>query len=73
MDDARQGVGLVVDEVIDVFGALPSQRRAVPEVSGAKARGVEMVYAHDRFMVFVLDVDAVTAVTQDLDLSEVAL
>jgi purine-binding chemotaxis protein CheW len=70
VERGSQGVGLVVDAVTDVFGASPAERREIPDLTGHDRRGIAAVYARETELVFVLDVDAVTAVADDLDLPE---
>ena len=66
-----RSVGLVVDSVTDVFGAGPSDRRALPEVARGTqmVRGISNVFAHDDSLVFVLDVDQVATPAGDLDIA----
>ena len=68
--DARP-VGLVVDAVTEVLAVSEPERRAVPEIGvGGDGRGVEAVYSHGGRLVFVLDIDRVTAVANLLDPTE---
>ena len=64
------GVGLVVDEVTDVFGAASSDRRAVPSLSQVDNRGIIAVYSYDSTLVFVLDPEVLTDVAAELDLPD---
>lgn len=64
------GVGLVVDEVTDVFGASTSDRRAVPSLSQTAGRGIVAVYSYESALVFVLDPDLITDVAADLELPD---
>lgn len=60
-------VGLVVDKVTEVFGALESSARDVPQIArGEQARGIKAVYSHRGRLVFVLDVDRLTAIAEEL-------
>ena len=69
---ADRHAGLVVDRVTEVFGADQSQQREIPNVRlGEAARGIVSVCAHRGALVFVLDVDRVTDVAEDIDLSAV--
>ena len=70
VDRAGTAVGLLVDAVTDVFGAHPSQRREVPTLGRENRQGINAVYAGESGLVFVLDVDAATEVTAELDLPD---
>ncbi|MAQ17103.1 MAG: chemotaxis protein CheW [Sandaracinus sp.] len=70
VDRDGAGVGLVVDEVTDVFGAASNDRRAVPSISQADRRGIIAVYSYDSMLVFVLDPEILTDVTAALDLPD---
>jgi len=66
---ADRSVGLVVDQVTDVFGTGAPDRREIPELGvGDAARGVSSVYAHDGTLVFVVDVDRLAAAAELVDL-----
>ncbi len=69
VDRAGMGVGLVVDQVTDVFGAGPAEQRNVPALT--RQRGIQAVFSHDSTLVFVLDVDLVTEVTAELELDDI--
>jgi chemotaxis signal transduction protein len=57
----------VVDKVTEVFGTLESSAREVPQIaSGEQARGIKAVYSHRGRLVFVLDVDRLTAIADEL-------
>ena len=66
-------VGLVVDKVTEVFGALPAAKRDLPEIAaGEQARGIKAAYSFRDKLVFVLDVDRVTSIADELALPEPA-
>jgi chemotaxis signal transduction protein len=61
--------GLVVDRVTEVFTVMSDARRQVPEIgAGQQVRGIEAAYSHRGGLVFVLDPDVLTAVTDELEL-----
>ena len=64
--------GLVVDRVTEVFGAGVSQYREVPDIGlGDRTQGIISVCTHRGSLVFVLDVDRITDLAEQLDLSAV--
>ena len=64
-------VALAVEKITEVFGAGQEQRRAVPDVDDdGQARAIAAVYADRGVLVFVIDVDRITEVTDEIDLSE---
>ena len=68
VDERR--VALVVDSVTEVFAAGPQDQRAVPEMGmGDQERGIGAVYSYSDHLVFVLDVERIAAVTEEMDLS----
>jgi purine-binding chemotaxis protein CheW len=61
--------GLVVDRVTEVFTASADARRDVPEIAaGKQVRGITAAYSHRDGLIFVLDPDVLTAVTDELEL-----
>lgn len=63
-------VALVVDRVTEVFGGVASQEREVPDVGeGQKRTGITTAYRYGGGLVFVVDVDVLTAASEELDLS----
>lgn len=66
-----RAVGLVVDAVTDVFGAVEDAQREAPRLGeGDAARGILAVHKHDDAMVFVLDIDRVAAPAEAVDVGE---
>lgn len=66
----RRLVALVVDRVTEVFGGDAARERDVPELGEHDdARGISTVYSHQGGLVFVVDVDLVTKVSEQLDMS----
>lgn len=66
-------VGFVVDGVTEVFGAGPNAQRSVPQLgAGDVERGISAVYSHESHLVFVLDVERIAAVTEELDFSSLS-
>lgn len=66
----RRLVALVVDRVTEVFGGDAARERDVPELGERdEARGISTVYSHQGGLVFVVDVDLVTSVSEQLDMS----
>jgi purine-binding chemotaxis protein CheW len=64
-------VGLVVDKVTEVFGAAGTASRDLPQIAaGEQARGIKAVYSHRDKLVFVLDVDRLTAIADEIALPE---
>lgn len=62
-------VGLVVDGVTDVFGPSEPEQRGVPRLGvGDRERGVTAVFAYAGALVFVIDVDLLSAPTAELQL-----
>lgn len=60
-------LGLAVDRVSEVFGAEDSSARDLPQIgAGDKARGIKAAYFHGGRLVFVLDVDELTRIADDL-------
>jgi purine-binding chemotaxis protein CheW len=67
-------VGLVVDKVTEVFSAAGSASRELPQIAaGEQARGIKAVYSHRDKLVFVLDVDRLTAIADELALPPAAV
>ena len=65
-------VALSVEKITDVFGVSQEQRREVPDMGeDEQARAVTAIYADRDGLVFVIDVDRVTAVTDEIDLGQV--
>jgi purine-binding chemotaxis protein CheW len=65
---SSRSVGLVVDAVTDVFGAMADAQRAVPQLGrGDEARGISAVYMHEGQLVFVIDVDRVASPAEEVD------
>lgn len=65
-------LGLAVDRVTEVFGTLESDARALPAIAaGEGLRAMRGAYAHGGRLVFVLEVDVLTAVADDLVLPDV--
>lgn len=61
-------VGLVVDKVTEVFGTMGSSTRDLPPIAaGEQARGIKAVYSHRNRLVFVLDIDRLTAIADEID------
>ncbi len=61
-------VGVVVDQVTDVFGTGGSELRPAPELGESDARrGLAGVTSHDGDLVFVLDVERFRDLTAPLD------
>lgn len=72
VDTEPRSMALVVDAVTDVFSAGAAERRAIPEVKhGRDQRAFSAVYAHDGSLVFVLDVDRLRAVTDQVDFAAI--
>ena len=66
-------LGLVVDRVIDVFGALESESRELPALGERKAiRAIRGAYSHAGRLVFVLDVDQLTSIADRITLPPAA-
>lgn len=66
-------VGLVVDRVSEVFGVEGAQERAVPELGKSQGlRGITTAYVHQGALVFIVDLDRLTDVTEELDMSVVS-
>jgi purine-binding chemotaxis protein CheW len=66
-------LGLVVDRVIDVFGALESESRELPAFGErATTRAIRGAYSHAGRLVFVLDVDQLTSVAERITLPPAA-
>jgi purine-binding chemotaxis protein CheW len=60
-------VGLVVDQVTDVFGTGAEQVRAAPALgSGEDTRGIAGVITHSGALTFVLDVERFEAITAEV-------
>jgi len=67
-------LGLVVDRVLEVFGAVESATREAPDLgSGYAQRAIRGACTHAGRLLFVLDVDLLTAVVDELELSTAAL
>ena len=63
--------GLAVDRVDEVFGVEDSIERALPKIgAGERARGMQAAYLHAGRLVFVLDVDELTAVADAIEVAE---
>jgi purine-binding chemotaxis protein CheW len=61
-------VGLVVDKVSEVFGTLDSASRELPQIgTGEEARAIKAVYSHRNRLVFVLDIDRLTAIADEIE------
>jgi purine-binding chemotaxis protein CheW len=64
--------GLVVDKVTEVFGAGESHQRGVPEIGmGNESRGISSAYSYKGRLVFVIDVDLITSIADEIDTQEV--
>lgn len=62
-------VALVVDRVSEVFGVSAPESREVPEIGvGEEARGIVAAYSHRGALVFVVDADTLTCVTDEIAL-----
>jgi purine-binding chemotaxis protein CheW len=79
VDVGERSVGLVVDQVTDVFGTGGENLRPAPSLGGGDdTRGIAGVASHDGRLVFVLEVDRFEQLTRGLaesvlmDLAEVA-
>ena len=60
-------VALAVDRVSEVFSAGGPAAREVPEIGvGEEARGITAAYSHRGTLVFVVDADTLTSVTDEL-------
>lgn len=69
-----QAVGLTVDAVTDVYGANRTDARELPRLGTKELlQGVAGVVRHRGELVFVLDVDKVTAPARAIDLEGAAL
>lgn len=67
---AKRYAGLVVDRVTEVFGAGVSQYRDVPDIGlSDQSQAIVSVCTHRGSLVFVLDVDRITDLTEQIDLS----
>jgi purine-binding chemotaxis protein CheW len=67
---AKRYAGLVVDRVTEVFGAGVSQYRDVPDIGlSDQSQDIVSVCTHRGSLVFVLDVDRITDLTEQIDLS----
>ena len=63
-----RSVGIVVDQVTDVFGTGGAELRPPPELGdGDQQRGLAGVTTHDGALVFVLDVECFRDLTTPLD------
>lgn len=61
--------GLVVDRVTEVFGAAESKQRGVPDIGiGNEYRGIVSAYSYKGQLIFVIDVDKITSVADDIDI-----
>lgn len=66
-------LGLAVDRVTEVFGALEADSRALPPFGAAEGvRAIRCAYAYAGRLVFVLDVDALTRFADRLVLPDIA-
>jgi purine-binding chemotaxis protein CheW len=66
--------GLVVDRVTEVFNTGDSSAREVPAIeAGRDMRGILAAYSHHGRLIFVLDVQKLTAITETLDLEQLVL
>jgi len=64
-------IALVVERITEVFAAGREQKREVPEVGGEQdSSAISEVYADRSGLIFVIDLDRVTAITDQVDLSE---
>lgn len=62
-------LGIVVDRVIEVFGAAGSATREAPDIgTGQAQRGIKGACSHGGRLLFVLDVDMLTAVVEEISL-----
>ena len=62
-------VALAAERVTEVFGVDHSQQRSIPEIGlGGDTLAISAVYADRGTLVFVIDVDRVTAVAEKVDL-----
>jgi purine-binding chemotaxis protein CheW len=63
-------LGLAVDRVSEVFGAEDGAARDLPQIgAGDTARGIKAAYFHGGRLVFVLEVDELTRIADDLALA----
>jgi purine-binding chemotaxis protein CheW len=66
---AKRYAGLVVDQVTEVFGAGVSQYRDVPDIGLTdQSQAIVSVCTHRGSLVFVLDVDRITDLAEQIDL-----
>jgi purine-binding chemotaxis protein CheW len=64
-------IALAVERITEVFAADQEQRREVPDIgAGEQVRPISAVYAEGGGLVFVIDVDRVTDVADQVDLSQ---
>lgn len=62
-------LGIVVDRVLEVFGAASSATREAPDLgTGQAQRGIKGACSHGGRLLFVLDVDTLTAVVDEIAL-----
>jgi purine-binding chemotaxis protein CheW len=62
-------LGIVVDRVLEVFGAAGSATREAPDIgTGQAQRGIKGACSHGGRLLFVLDVDMLTAVVDEITL-----
>jgi purine-binding chemotaxis protein CheW len=62
-------LGIVVDRVLEVFGVAGSATREAPDISTGQAqRGIKGACSHGGRLFFVLDVDMLTAVVDEISI-----
>lgn len=70
VDVMGRAVGLVVDNVTDVFGATVDEERAVPQLgTGDDVRGIESCFMYQGELVFVIDTQQVGQAAAAIDVS----
>jgi purine-binding chemotaxis protein CheW len=74
VDVAGKSIGLIVDRVTGVFGTGGGNLRPAPNLGGGEdIRGIAGVTSHDGAMVFVLELDRLESVVENLRLDELHL
>jgi purine-binding chemotaxis protein CheW len=69
VDTIDRTIGLVVDEVTDVFGTGGDDLRPTPDVGGRRdVRGIVGVATHNGTLTFVLDTHRFTEIIQQIDM-----
>ena len=74
VDVANRTIGLIVDRVIGVFGTGGRELRPPPNLGGGEdVRGIAGVTSHEGAMVFVLDIERLESVVENLQLDDLKL